>query len=161
MKQKVNSSAFCFFCFCFVSSIFSRCDYKYLTYPQRYFLEKLLGSLEQRVQYLTIQSFNVNAGFVAVAPHPPSTHTRTCTHTLTPPLLGYRTSIQQAPSAKPHWAINHIESESSNQSLAFFFVTHIHTRSITHAHTHSSTGVDYSAISLVQTALLKTAVHLR
>lgn len=107
---------------------FSRCDYKDF-FSSLLFERKLLWVYFHSVRYLTIQSFNINLGFVA--PTPPSlpaspTHTHTHKHTQTPPLLGYRTSIQPAPSAKPHWAINHIESESSNQSLAFS-ITHVYT----------------------------------
>lgn len=122
---------FLFFPFQYISLYFSADVITRIFSPSLLFERKLLWVYFHSVRYLTIQSFNINLGFVAPTPPSlPASHTHTLTHThkhtQTPPLLGYRTSIKPAPSAKPHWAINHIESESSNQSLAFS-ITHVYT----------------------------------
>lgn len=112
-KQKVTQlRIFPFFMSTHLLFFFSRCDYNRRFPPPPFFLfwRKLLWVYFHSVQYLTIQSFNVNLGVVAPPPPPsmlpskssspgdPPSIARTHKHKHTPtpptpPFLGYRTSI--------------------------------------------------------------------
>lgn len=74
---------------------FSRCDYKDF-FSSLLFERKLLWVYFHSVRYLTIQSFNINLGFVAPTPPSlPASHTHTHTNTPRLPLflaIGHQSS---------------------------------------------------------------------